>query len=75
MKKIYCKPAATVHEISLCSIIASSNTVGVYKNTMLDASNSLSPRWRHTQQHLGTLTGRKGMLRPWYEAWLAGISN
>ena len=53
MKKIYCKPSATVHEISLCSIIANSTTVGVYKNTMLDVSNSLSPRWRHTQQHLG----------------------
>ena len=42
MKKIYSKPAATVHEIALCSIIASSTTVSVYNNTMLDASESLS---------------------------------
>jgi hypothetical protein len=42
MKKIYCKPATTVHEIALCSIIASSTTVSVYNNTMLDASKSLS---------------------------------
>ena len=43
MKKIYCKPVTSVHEISLCSIIASSTTVGVYNNTMLDAGHSRSP--------------------------------
>lgn len=40
MKKIYCKPVTSVHEIALCSIIA--NSVGVYNNTLLDAGNSLS---------------------------------
>lgn len=40
MKKIYCKPATTVHEIAVFGMIASS--VGVYNNTLLDASNSLS---------------------------------
>ncbi|MEE0871158.1 MAG: hypothetical protein U0L52_07330 [Bacteroidaceae bacterium] len=42
MKKIYCKPVTSVHEIALYSIIANSTAVGVYNNTMLDASNSLS---------------------------------
>lgn len=42
MKKIYCKPVTSVHEIALCSIIANSTTVGVYNNTMLDAGQSLS---------------------------------
>ena len=42
MKKIYCKPVTSVHEIALFGMIASSATVGVYNNTMLDASNSLS---------------------------------
>lgn len=41
MKKIYCKPVTSVHEIALFGMIASSTTVGVY-NTSLDASNSLS---------------------------------
>ena len=42
MKKIYCKPVVSVHEIALFGMIASSTTVGVYNNTLLDAGNSLS---------------------------------
>ena len=76
MKKIYCKPAATVHEISLCSIIANSTTVGVYKNTMLDASNSLSPRWRLTQQHLGLwLVGKACCVRGMRHGWQGFVTE
>lgn len=42
MKKIYCKPVTSVHEIALFGMIASSTTVGVYNDTLLDAGNSLS---------------------------------
>lgn len=42
MKKKYSKPAIYVHEIAVFGMIASSTTVGVYNNTLLDASNSLS---------------------------------
>ena len=76
MKKIYCKPVTSVHEIALCSIIASSTTVGVYNNTMLDASNSLSPRWRHTQQHLGLwLVGKACCVRGMRHGWQGFVTE
>ncbi|MBR5576105.1 MAG: hypothetical protein IKW22_02330 [Bacteroidaceae bacterium] len=42
MKKIYCKPVISVHEIASLGMIASSATVGIHNNTLLDASSSLS---------------------------------